>query len=112
MLAIRLTRKGQKKLPVYRIVVTDKPNARDGKYLEVVGTYSPRIGNKLFTMKEDRIKYWIGNGAQPSLVVSNLIKKQIPGFLEARADAQRKKIQAKRKKRKAAAAKNAKKASK
>jgi small subunit ribosomal protein S16 len=111
VLAIRLTRKGQKKLPVYRIVVTNKTNARDGKYLEVVGTYSPRIGKTLFTLKEDRIKFWIGNGAQPSKVVSNLIKKQIPGFLEQKLDAQRKKIQAKRKKRKAAT-KSAKKSAK
>ncbi len=67
--AIRLQRGGAKKAPYYRIVATDKRNARDGRYIEKIGTYNPMLpkeGGKRVTLVEDRIKYWLSVGAQPS----------------------------------------------
>ncbi|MEH6403283.1 MAG: 30S ribosomal protein S16 [Sneathiella sp.] len=66
-LKIRLTRQGAKKRPFYRIVVADVRSPRDGKYLEILGTYNPMLPKDdegRITLKEDRIKHWIGVGAQ------------------------------------------------
>ena len=68
-IALRLSRGGAKKRPYYRIVAADSRRARDGKYLEQLGTYNPLLAKddeKRVTLKEDRIKYWLGVGAQPS----------------------------------------------
>ncbi len=68
-IAIRLSRGGAKKRPYYRIVAADSRRARDGKYLEQLGTYNPLLAKddeKRVTLIEDRIKYWLGVGAQPS----------------------------------------------
>ncbi|MDE1468358.1 30S ribosomal protein S16 [Aurantiacibacter sp. D1-12] len=68
-IAIRLSRGGAKKRPYYRIVAADSRRARDGKYLEQLGTYNPMLpkgDEKRVTLIEDRIKYWLGVGAQPS----------------------------------------------
>ena len=67
--AIRLSRGGAKKRPYYRIVVADSRSARDGKYLEQIGTYNPLLAKddeKRVQLNEDRAKYWLGVGAQPS----------------------------------------------
>lgn len=68
-LAIRLARGGMKKRPVYRIVVTDSRNPRDGKFLEKLGTYNPLLpkdsGNRV-TLDTERAAYWLGVGAQPT----------------------------------------------
>ncbi|MBT5640612.1 MAG: 30S ribosomal protein S16, partial [Rhodobiaceae bacterium] len=68
-LKLRLARGGSKKRPYYRIVVTDARNPRDGRFIEKVGTYNPllskEIGNRV-TLNEERIKYWLGVGAQPT----------------------------------------------
>ncbi len=68
-LRIRLSRGGAKKRPFYRIVIADSRSPRDGRFIERVGTYNPMIAkenpNRLL-MKEERIKYWLGVGAQPS----------------------------------------------
>ena len=80
---IRLTRKGTKKKPFYRIVAADVEAPRDGKFLEALGTYDPMIEPALITLKEDRINYWLGEGAKPSTTVQSLFKSQ--GFTGAAA---------------------------
>ncbi|MGB3340371.1 MAG: 30S ribosomal protein S16 [bacterium] len=74
MVKIRLTRKGKKKVPFYRIVVIDSKKARDGKFIERVGHYDPR--SKELNLKRDRIEYWISKGAQPTNTVAKLIAKE------------------------------------
>ena len=75
MLAIRLTRKGSKKSPFYRVVVIEKSRARDGRFLEIVGHYNPMPEKTEFSLDMDRINYWKSQGAKPSETVGNLIKK-------------------------------------
>ena len=74
MVKIRLSRKGRKKIPFYRIVVIDSEKARDGKFIERVGHYDPR--SKELSLKRDRIEYWISKGAQPTNTVAKLIAKE------------------------------------
>ena len=74
MVKIRLTRKGKKKVPFYRIVVIDSKKARDGKFIERVGHYDPR--SKELNLKRDRIEYWISKGAQPTNTVAKLLAKE------------------------------------
>lgn len=73
---IRLARRGAKKKPFYRIVVADIESPRDGRFLEVVGTYDPLKDPAAVTLKEERLKYWMGEGAQPSDTVHSLLKKE------------------------------------
>ena len=73
---IRLARHGTTKKPFYRIVVTDQENPRDGKFLEVVGTYDPRHKTNRLTLKRERIEHWIKKGAQPSQTVGGLLKEK------------------------------------
>jgi len=73
---IRLARHGAKKKPFYRIVVADGDSPRDGRFMEIVGTYNPLIDPVEVTMKTDRIKYWVGQGAIPTDTVKSLFKKQ------------------------------------
>jgi small subunit ribosomal protein S16 len=80
---IRLTRKGTKKKPFYRIVAADVEAPRDGKFLEALGTYDPMTEPAIITLKEDRINYWLGEGAKPSTTVQSLFKSQ--GFTGAAA---------------------------
>ena len=75
MLAIRLMRMGSKKRPSYRIVVKEKLSKRDGAFLENVGTYNPTRQPAEITLKADRVDYWIGQGAQPTDTVRQLIKQ-------------------------------------
>lgn len=70
---IRLKRIGTKKRPVYRLVVMEGSLPRDGRELEVVGQYDPRQKPLLFNYKEDRVKYWLGVGAQPTEPVVRLL---------------------------------------
>ena len=77
--SLRMSRHGQKKRPFYRIVAAQTSAARDGRYLEVVGTYNPMVNPAITTIKEDRIKHWVATGAKPSQLVRSLIKKEIPG---------------------------------
>ncbi len=68
-IALRLSRGGAKKRPYYRIVAADSRAPRDGKYLEQIGTYNPLLAKddeKRVTLNEDRVRYWLGVGAQPS----------------------------------------------
>jgi len=68
-IALRLSRGGAKKRPYYRIVAADSRYPRDGRYLEQIGTYNPLLAKddeKRVTLNEDRARYWLGVGAQPS----------------------------------------------
>jgi small subunit ribosomal protein S16 len=75
MLMIRLARVGARKQPHYRIVVIEKDRARNGRSVEVVGTYNPRTEPATVDFKHDRIDYWTGKGAQLSEIVAKLMKK-------------------------------------
>ena len=71
---IRLKRFGTKRRPYYRIVVTDSRSPRDGRTIEEVGFYHPiEIAEKQLTVKEDRIREWLGKGARPSDTVRKLL---------------------------------------
>lgn len=77
-LAIRLSRGGRKARPFYRIVVADKRMARDGRYIEKLGTYNPLLANddeNRVKLVEERIKYWLSQGAQPSERVAIFLGK-------------------------------------
>lgn len=76
MLAIRLSRYGKKKKPFYRVVVTDKRRPRDGRFVEIVGTYDPLKKPAEIKLKAERIKYWLANGAQPSDTVRSFLRNQ------------------------------------
>jgi small subunit ribosomal protein S16 len=73
--AIRLRREGALNSPYYKIVVADKRSPRDGKFIEIIGTYDPKKPGHNSTIKLDRAEYWISKGAQPSDTVRSLIKK-------------------------------------
>jgi small subunit ribosomal protein S16 len=72
---IRLARVGARKQPYYRIVVIEKDRARNGRSIEVVGTYNPRTNPASIELKHERIAYWRGNGAQFSTIVAKLVAK-------------------------------------
>ena len=75
MVKIRLRRMGAKKRPFYRIVVTDSRSARDGRFIENIGTYNPKKAENNFTVDLERAKHWISKGAQPSNTVRSFLKK-------------------------------------
>ena len=72
---LRLKRFGSKKRPFYRIVAIDKSTKRDGKTLEELGTYSPKIGANEVVMARERVEYWLSKGAKPSETVKSIIKR-------------------------------------
>lgn len=76
MLAIRLARIGKKKQPFYRIVVLDKRKPRNGRTVEIVGTYDPLKNPALIQLNADRVKYWLSVGAQPSDTVRSFLTAQ------------------------------------
>jgi len=73
--AIRLRREGALNRPYFKVVVADTRSPRDGKFIEIVGTYDPKKAGQNSTLKLDRIEHWISKGAQPSDTVRSLIKK-------------------------------------
>jgi small subunit ribosomal protein S16 len=73
--SIRLRREGAKNRPYYKVVVADSRSPRDGKFIEIIGTYDPKKPDHNSTLKLDRIDHWISQGAQPSDTVRSLIKK-------------------------------------
>ena len=75
MVRIRLRKMGLRHQPYYRIVVADRESPRDGRFLEVVGTYNPRTEPSTILVKEDRIYHWLGKGAQPSESVARLFNQ-------------------------------------
>ena len=75
MLMIRLSRRGARKQPHYRIVVIEKDRARDGRSVEVVGTYNPRTNPASIVLKRERVNYWVSKGAQLSDRVRKIVEK-------------------------------------
>ena len=72
---IRLRRVGRKKLPLYRIVVADKESPRDGRFIEILGTYDPKQeGAKKVVVDVDKAKSWLAKGATPTDTVEALLK--------------------------------------
>jgi small subunit ribosomal protein S16 len=71
---LRLTRVGSKKNPIYRVVAADSHSPRDGKFLEIVGRYNPQTNPSLIDLDDEKIKRWLGKGAQPTEAVARLIK--------------------------------------
>ncbi len=76
MVSIRLARIGKKKKPFYRVVVIEKRNPRNGRFVEIVGTYDPLKNPAEVKLNAERIKHWLGQGAQPSDTVRSFIRKQ------------------------------------
>lgn len=76
MLMIRLARVGARKQPYYRVVVIEKERARNGRSVEVVGTYNPRTSPASLDLKRERIEHWVAKGAKLSERVSKLMTKQ------------------------------------
>jgi small subunit ribosomal protein S16 len=74
--SIRLRREGAKNRPYYRVVVADSRSPRDGKFIEIIGTYDPKQTGQNSSFNIERAEYWISKGAQPSDTVRSLIKKQ------------------------------------
>ena len=77
---LRLARVGKKKKPFYRIVAADSRRARDGRFIEVMASYSPIMDPEFSSMHEDRIFYWLDNGAVMTERVRSLLKRE--GVLE------------------------------
>ena len=74
-LRIRLARYGAKKRPFYRIVVTNSESPRDGRFLEIIGTYDPRQEPAAVNVKEELLSLWLSRGATPSDTVASLLKR-------------------------------------
>ena len=74
--AMRLTRVGGKKDPVWRVVVADSRSPRDGKSLEVIGRYNAQTDPSTIVLDEERVRYWLGQGARPSDSVKKLLRTQ------------------------------------
>ena len=75
MVRIRLRRTGRKKTPTFRIVVADSQSPRDGRFLEILGQYVPRQGDKALNLDMARANYWLDKGAQPSDTVQRLFRQ-------------------------------------
>lgn len=82
MVRIRLRREGRKKNPMYRIVVADSRSPREGRFIEIIGTYQPRKTEGAVELKQDRANYWLNVGAQPSDTVRSILRRA--GILKAR----------------------------
>ena len=76
MVRIRLARHGAKKRPFYRIIAADRECRRDGRFIEIIGTYNPLTEPAEVSFKEERVKHWIDQGAIPTNTVKNLLKKE------------------------------------
>ena len=85
--SIRLRREGARNRPYYKVVVADSRSPRDGKFIEIIGTYDPKKPDHNSTLKLDRIDHWISQGAQPSDTVRSLIKKNKKHAASAPAEA-------------------------
>lgn len=78
MLMIRLSRIGKKKHPFYRVVVTEKTRPRNGRFVEIVGTYDPAKKPAAVNLDHERVQYWLGKGAQPSDTVRSFLRNRKP----------------------------------
>ncbi len=75
MVRIRLSRAGKPKRPHYRVVVAKGERSRDGRFIELLGTYNPKLQEKGFQIAKDRFDYWISKGAKPSKRIDDLMKQ-------------------------------------
>ena len=75
MLVIRMRRAGSKKRPYYRVVVTEHSSPRDGRFVEVLGSYNPRTQPETIVLDRERVAHWLSVGAQPSDTVRTLIDR-------------------------------------
>lgn len=75
MLVIRLSRQGTNKKPFYRVVLLEKSAARNGRSLEILGTYNPVPNPALIDLNTERIAYWQSKGAQVSATIANLLRR-------------------------------------
>ena len=71
---VRLTRVGSKKNPIWRVVVTDQRSPRDGRCIETIGHYNPQTDPSTILIDEERLRHWLGRGAQPTGTVKQLMK--------------------------------------
>ena len=71
---MRLTRVGGKKDPVWRVVVADRTSPRDGRFIETIGRYNAQTEPSTIALNEERVRYWLSKGAQPSEPVQKLMK--------------------------------------
>jgi small subunit ribosomal protein S16 len=78
VLMIRLSRTGARKQPQYRVVVIEKERARNGRPVEVVGTYNPRTNPASIELKRERIDYWVSKGAKMSDRVGKIVSRPAP----------------------------------
>jgi len=78
VLTIRLARIGKKKHPFYRVVVTEKTRPRNGRFVEIVGTYDPLKKPAGVQLNQERVQYWLGKGAQPSDTVRSFLRNPKP----------------------------------
>lgn len=76
MLSIRLSRIGKKKKPYYRVVVIERTRPRDGRFVEIVGTYDPLKKPAELKLNAERIRHWMGKGAQPSDTVRSFLRRE------------------------------------
>ena len=74
--SMRLTRVGGKKDPVWRVVVADRTSPRDGRFIENIGRYNAQTEPSTIALNEERVRYWLSKGAQPSDPVRKLLKTQ------------------------------------
>jgi small subunit ribosomal protein S16 len=82
---IRLRREGRKKAPTYRIVVAESTSPRNGRFIEIIGTYQPRLKENRVQLQSERAHHWLDNGAQPSDTVRSILRRA--GILKARHEA-------------------------
>lgn len=76
MVRIRLSRRGKKRQPLYRVIVADQKSKRDGRFIEHIGNYNPHTDPPTFNIKEERALHWLSVGAQPSDPVRRLLDRQ------------------------------------
>ncbi len=73
---LRLRRMGKKRQPIYKVVAADVRSPRDGKYIEAIGSYSPKTDPAIVELNEERALYWLSCGAQPTTTVKNLLSSR------------------------------------
>ncbi len=83
---IRLSRFGRKKKPFYRIVVQTSDAPRDGKFLEIVGTYDPMQNPIILNIKQDKVQEWLDKGAQPTTTVKSLLARNAAASVAVAAE--------------------------
>lgn len=75
MLVIRLSRRGRRNLPMYRILVAEHSKPTDGKFVEMLGHYDPAALNQPLSVNKERVEYWMAQGAKPSNTVAKLLNR-------------------------------------